>query len=208
MAVPEQPVPRSAHSQHESGPQTSTWSAEFQLRLPKSIQVINESRQIIGTKEFEEKRNKWAVVSMRPHRDAPAGTAPTRVPRPDLHGLNRRLERMFLNMDSLTYSGLTTSDEVKAYIIYWVHDLDTFSNELQSPTLSVQDQKDMIRGLVNLLVSLNRKLEEAETTSQGIFYKHASSDIDLTFNKLRCFSTLCGKEIEEFEDEREEWKQT
>lgn len=174
--------------------------SEYQSRLPKSIQLINEARQVIGTGEFEKRRKQYAIAPTNP-----PSIPSVQTPQSKLQQLNRRLERVFLKLADPRWSRSAKNDEMQTYITHWVRDLDSVSDQLLLPTLCKQDKSCSISELANLLVCLNRALEEAEA-SKGVFYEYTGSNIDRAFSKLRVLSTHCEKEIEEFEDEREEWE--
>lgn len=100
-------------------------------------------------------------------------------------------------------------DEKKRDVITWVHELDHFldacgfSSDGQNPShMSSSD-------LVDLLICLNEWIESSSGALRSIFYQAAEqAGLDRVFEKLQRISksVRCAKEIEEYEDVREEWE--
>jgi hypothetical protein len=89
-----------------------------------------------------------------------------------------------------------------------VFSLGTVLEELQAspPVFDKQELNMIVSQLAQLLVKMNLLLEQSEALNRGVFYDASGSHIDRVFTKLRSLSTVCEKEIEEFEDEREDWR--
>ena len=102
---------------------------------------------------------------------------------------------------------MTTNDDLWHDITDWITELHGFAEELCSspPVFEKQQMNDMINKSVKLLVALNRLIEKAEDEAKDVFYTVSGTRVDSVFAKLRGLSTHCEKEIEEFEDEREDW---
>lgn len=186
----------------------SVWPNGLRLQLPKSIEVINESRRVVGAKKFGEHRQRLARTSKPPKQTE------TRHSRPNIsvraiQQLRRRLENVFQTLNVPPGSRNTIDDDLRTDIVDWVSKLDSLSDQLLSspPAFSKKELDGVISDLVPLLVTLNRLLEESQERSRSAFYEASVSGIDQTFSKLRGLSTHCEKEIEEFEDEREDWNE-
>ncbi|KAJ5153032.1 uncharacterized protein N7482_009510 [Penicillium canariense] len=183
------------------------WPSGQPLQLPSSIRVINEARQVVGQKEFEEHQRKLNVVSSAHQQRGPQPNPPEEGI-PTVQKLSRQIENIFQTLDVPTSARVTTNSDLQTDIVAWVFGLDDLSEQLQvSPAVFGKHEKSaVIRDISKLLVTLNRLLEESKPENQGVFYDASKSRVDQVFARLRGLSTLCEKEIEEFEDERDDWK--
>lgn len=202
------PLRHEAWSQ-KSKPQVSTHtirqSAQY-FKLPENIQAINESRRVVGKKEFEEHQRLLDLVPS--DRQPPAAQAsPPSKGNPAVDKLSRQLENIFQTLNVPEIDRMTTNHDMQADIVAWVSRLGDLSEQLHvSPSVfGKQERSAMVGEVSKLLVTLNRLIEISEGGIRGVFYDASGSRIDQVFANLRSLSIFCEKGIEEFEDEREDW---
>jgi hypothetical protein len=122
--------------------------------------------------------------------------------------LSRQLENIFQALNVPEMDRMTTNQDLQTDIVAWVSRLGDLSGQLHvsPPVFGKQERSILIGELSKLLVSLNRLIENSEGGIRGVFYNASGSQIDRVFAQLRSLSTFCEKEIEEFEDERDDWR--
>lgn len=203
VAVPIRPAackPKPSMYKH-----TIQQSAQY-FKLPENIQAINESRRVVGKKEFEERQRQLGLIPsdrQQPIRQV----SPLRKGNPAVDKLSRQLENIFQTLNVPEIDRMTTNHDMRTDIVAWVSRFGDLSEQLyfSPPVFDKKERSAMIGDLSKLLVTLNRLIENSEGGIRGVFYDASGSQIDRVFAKLRSSSTFCEKEIEEFEDEREDW---
>lgn len=183
--------------------QPSQWPPGLHIRLPQNIEVLNQSRQVTGEKEFKARQKALGADPEIPPRTKSTQYGSVKT----VQNLSRVLAGIFSTLSTSQTARLTTNEELWHDIVDWVDRLDTLSNKLSSRSELAKDERNQtISETVKLLVTLNQLNERARLENRGIFYEASSMKIDCVFIKLKRLSTHCAKEIEEFEDEREDWK--
>lgn len=182
------------------------WQSGQYFELPESIQAINESLWIVGKKEFEERQRQLASVQMDHRLPVPHASPPSRGA-PAVDKMSCQLENIFKTLNVPEIDRMTTNDDLQTDIVAWVSKLEDLSEGLHvsPPIVDKQERNTIIGELSQLLVTLNRVIEDTQGGNRGVFYDGCGSRIDRVFMQLRTLSTFCEKEIEEFEHEREEW---
>ncbi|CEJ56969.1 hypothetical protein PMG11_05680 [Penicillium brasilianum] len=180
------------------------------LKLPENIQSINESRRVVGEKQLEERKRQLAFVSL--HRQLPVPqTSPPKSGTAAVDRLNRQIEDIFQTLTVPEIDRMTTNKDLQTDIVAWVSGLGDMSEQLHlSPPVfefDKQARSTMIRELSELLITLNRLIEDSQGGVRGVFYDASGTRIDHVFAQVRSLSTFCEKEIEEFEDERKDWNE-
>lgn len=201
--APVRPPPPAAPAPLKQIDRPSQWPPGLHIRLPQNIQVLNQSRQAIGEKEFLARQKILGADSAKPpiKNLAQYGSVKT------VQNLSRVLEGIFNTLNTSPSARLTTNEQLWHDIVDWVDKLDTLSNTLSSRSeLEKEERNRTISEMVKLLVTLNQLNERTKSENKSIFYEASSMKIDCVFIKLKRLSTHCAKEIEEFEDEREDWK--
>lgn len=122
--------------------------------------------------------------------------------------MSRQLENIFKTLNVPEIDRMTTNDDLQTDIVAWVSKLEHLLEDLHvsPPNFDKQERNIIIGELSQLLVTLNRLIEDSQVGNRGVFYNACGSRIDHVFMQLRSLSTFCEKEIEEFEDERNDWK--
>jgi hypothetical protein len=198
------PLPRALPS-----PAPSVWPDEQFFHLPERIQTVNEARKIIGAKELEARRRqldaKSSASAQQQHKRQHL-TASKSVD--SIQQLSHQIEHIFQTLQVPVASRIVTNNGEQTDIVAWVFSLGTVLEELQAspPVFDKQELNMIVSQLAQLLVKMNLLLEQSEALNRGVFYDASGSHIDRVFTKLRSLSTVCEKEIEEFEDEREDWR--
>jgi hypothetical protein len=165
-------------------------------------------RKVVGAKEFEAHRRQLDAESsastqhLHERRHLPASKGVDFVQQ-----LGRNIEHIFEMLNVPAASRITTNHDLQTDVVAWVSRLGNVLEQLQAspPVFDKQELNMIVSELAQLLARLNLLLEESEVRNRGVFYDVSGSYIDRVFTKLRSLSTVCAKEIEEFEDERETW---
>lgn len=188
-------------------------------QLPQDVRAINEQRQLVGSREFQKFQAKY---QLRVQPSKPSFLKRTAHSIPDLReGIDFVFRPVYSSTNGMK---LSSAEERKREVIKWIEALDsivetafpaseTASSPSSGPHLSKpldgQLHSSTANELVDLLATLNRALEQSEPVVRRNFY-HASqlAHLDQVFDRLQRVSksVRCRKEIEEFEDMREEWK--
>jgi hypothetical protein len=205
-------VPRPNSSYNPNRPPTLfSSSEELYHQLPERIEVINESRQVVGAKEFTEyrRRNKNAPPILTPPgpQPHPSENSTCLSLSQEIPDHNSRLEEIFQTLNSLSPEMLDER-QIEIEISTWIKELRFYVNHLSasSPLSDKSGRKEIVTELVRLLINLNALLEECDDNAKGFFYHASRQRIDQVFGQLGGLSTHCEKEIEEFMDEREDWE--
>jgi hypothetical protein len=161
----------------------------------------------MGQKEFEERQRELGFVPSNRQLPIPQASPPSKGVSV-VDKLNRQIENIFQTLNAPEIDRITTNHDLQTDIVAWVSRLGDMSEQLHvsPPVFGKQERSTRIGELSKLLVTLNRLIEDSKGGIQGVFYDASGSRINQVFAKLRSLSTFCEKEIEEFEDERDDWK--
>ncbi|KAJ5377687.1 uncharacterized protein N7496_005096 [Penicillium cataractarum] len=205
-ALPLRPAAGS-HKAKISVSERTIWRSGQYLKLPENIQAINESRRVVGQKQFEERKRQLPFVSSDRQLPSPRASPP-RNGIITVDKLSLQIENIFQTLNVPEMDRMTTNYDLQTDIVAWVTRLGDLSEQLHisPPVLDKQERSTMIGELSKLLVTLNRLIEDSQSRNRRVFYDASETRIDHVFTQLRSVSTFCEKEIEEFEDEREDWK--
>jgi hypothetical protein len=187
--------------------------ASAQFQLPLRLQAINKARQITGSNEFQKFRAKYKAAEPPPRPSFLNHKVPS------LQELRQGIDYVFRPDHTSPTAGLKCTDaeeERKKEIIIWKNGLSHFLGYWISPLTEPlgnrqelnTNQESTPNNLVELLVHLNHSIESSDNKTKRVFYEAiAHSRFDQTLEKLCTVtkSVRCMKEIEEFEDVRDEW---
>lgn len=184
---------------------TIGYSGQY-LKLPENLQSINESRRVVGEKQLEERKRQLAFVSLDRQLPVPQ-TSPPKGGTAAVDRLNRQIEDIFQTLTVPEIDRMTTNQDLQTDIVAWVSRLGDLSEQLHlsPPIFDKQTKSTTIGELSELFITLNRLIEDSQGGVRGVFYDASGTRIDRVFAQVRSLSTFCEKEIEEFEDEREDW---
>ena len=144
-------------------------SAQY-FKLPENIQAINESRRVVGKKEFEERQRQLGFVSSN-HQSPIRQASPPSKGNPAVDKLSRQLENIF---QTLNLSGQL---------------------HVSPPVFDKKERSTMLGELSKLLVTLNRLIEDSEGGIRGVFYDASGSRIDQVFAKLKSLSSFVRRRL-------------
>jgi hypothetical protein len=195
-----------SHKAKVSVSESTIWQSGQYFKLPENIQSINESRRVVGQKQLEERKRQLSFVSLDRQFPVPQ-TSPPKSGSAAVDKLNRQIENIFQTLTVPEIDRMTTNHDLQTDIVAWVSRLGYLSEQLHiSPAVSdKQERSTMIGELSQLLITLNRLIEDSQGGVRGVFYAASGTLIDQVFARVRSLSTFCEKEIEEFEDERNDW---
>jgi hypothetical protein len=179
-------------------------------RLPAAIVNLNIRRQSASLKAFEESKTDYSEPKRQRKPSFLTLETPT-VPQ-----LRQGLSYIFHPIPQSTSAGQgrLKSDEKRMEIVRWVQGLDHLldawtSGTILSPSASkeaVQDEESM---MVDLMIGLNSSIETSDDDKKRLIYQGTEqAGIDRVLNRFCTVSGLVRvmKEVEEFEDVRDEWK--
>lgn len=167
--------------------------------VPRMIEVINESRQVVGSKEFGTYRQHNPLLPMFPqgilnHQNTSKANIQT------IQQLRRDLEEIFKSFrpDSNT----CTKNDRPSTIASWVAELNKLPDQTQRSfiLLSKQEKSLLLSELVDFLATLNILIGSAEGTNKRLFYRASQPGLSQSLSFLTGLSVRCQKEIEEFRD--------
>lgn len=177
--------------------------------LPVTIVLLNERRQLSGSKEFMEYQHKH-------HPPKPTSKPSFLILEvPTISQLHDGLIYIFGDFHSTATRHATfNGDNQKKEIIRWTQGLErlldswAFESTLSSPH-STEVMQAHRNEMIDLLIGLNGLIEESDDKMKRAFYHGTEqAGIDELLNKLQTVSNSVRgmKEVEEFKDVREEWK--
>ncbi|OOQ82022.1 hypothetical protein PEBR_40665 [Penicillium brasilianum] len=203
--LPIRPAAGSHKAKVSVSERTIGYSGQY-LKLPENIQSINESRRVVGEKQLEERKRQLAFVSLDRQLPVPQ-TSPPKSGTAAVDRLNRRIEDIFQTLAVPEIDRMTTNKDLQTDIVAWVSRLGDLSEQLHlsPPAFDKQARSTIIGELSELFITLNRLIEDSQGGVRGVFYDASGTRIDRVFAQVRSLSTFCEKEIEEFEDERQDW---
>ena len=179
--------------------------------LPASIIELNLRRQSSGQKAFQEYQKKH----FEPKKLPPPRPSFLYLETPTVPQLRDGLCYVFRSFSVATARQATLNrDERKKEVVRWAQGLDhlldswtsestIFSSDSQEAEQAKQNE------LVDLFVALNASIEKSNDVMKRLFYQAAlGAGIDRVLEKLQTVSrsVRAMKEIEEFEDARDEWE--
>jgi hypothetical protein len=179
--------------------------------LPASIVQLNLRRQSSGEKAFQEYQKKH----FEPKKLPPPKPSFLYLGIPTIPQLRDGLSYVFRSFLVTTARQATLNrDERKKEVVRWAQGLDhllgSWTCESTIFPSDSQEAKQAKRNeLVDLLVALNGSVEKSNDVMRRLFYQATSeTGIDRVLEKLQTVSrsVRAMKEIEEFEDARDEWK--
>ena len=179
---------------------------------PAAMAQLNERRQLTGAMEFKQYREKHH--SQKP----PLKPSFLTLEIPTLAQLRDGLTYVFRPFSQTVASrhAAANHDDRKREIRLWTQGLDhlldswmssePMASDLKEPARPTADQIEM---MVDFLICLNRSVEKSDDRMKRLFYQSAEhAGIHGVLDKLQAVSKSVRvmKEIEEFEDVKEEWK--
>lgn len=180
------------------------------LELPAEIAELNIKRQASGSLAFNEYRKKHLLPS--PPSKPPFLTLEV----PTLFQLRDGLNYIFRPFPHTTARQATLGrDERQKEVLRWTngleHLLDWWIAEPISGPLDAKGSKQAkVDEMVELLVGMNASIEKCDYKIRRLFYRGTEqAEIDRVLQKLQTVtqSVRVMKEVEEFEDARDEWKE-
>ncbi|ERF75223.1 hypothetical protein EPUS_00015 [Endocarpon pusillum Z07020] len=179
------------------------------LELPAAIAELNIKRQSSGSKVFNEYLQKHLLPS------PPSKPQFLTLEVPTLLQLRDGLNYIFHPLPGTTARQATLDrDERKKEVLRWTHGLehllDCWIAEPISVPLDAKGEKQAkVNEIVELLVDMNGSIERCDSKTRRLFYQSTEqAEIDGVLQKLQTVtkSVRVMKEVEEFEDVRDEWK--
>jgi hypothetical protein len=183
--------------------------AKIIRELPAKILEINVRRQSSGSKAFQEYKEKHfpskAMFEPSLHSLEITTTA-------QLHDSLTHLFRPFIR--TRVHQASLDRDHRKDEMVRWTRKLEqllhsSISESASSPTFTKEAVQANQNAMVDLLVRLNASIEKCDEKTRRLFYQGTEqAGIDRVLRKLQTVSksVRAMKEVEEFEDAREEWK--
>lgn len=185
--------------------------AEQTRKLPVAIALLNERRQATGSKEFKEYQKKYQP----PKPVAKPSFLDVEVP--TIRQLHESLDYIFRPFAGTgARQANVHRDERKKEIVRWIQGLDHLldswiSEPRSSPSGSNEAEQTKRHEIVELLVRLNGSMEDSDERIKSVFYQGTEqAGIGEVLDKLQTVSRSVRvvKEVEEFQDVREEWKES
>jgi hypothetical protein len=187
----------------------ASFKSKLTRELPAEILKMNVRRQSSGLKAFQAYKEKRfpPKATFKPSFLALEMTTITQL----CAGLNY-LFRSFAQTRARQAS--LDRDDRKNEMVRWTQKLEHSLNSLTSestpsPTLSKEAIHANRNEMVDLLVGLNASIEKSDDKMRRLFYQGTEqAEIDRVLHKLQTVSksVRAMKEVEEFKDAREEWK--
>lgn len=211
FAVPPEPPSDDLIAAHHPAPAPKPESEKQARQLPAAIVVLNERRQSTGAKGFKDFQEKY-----HPPKPPPKPSFLT-LEIPTAPQLLDGLDYIFRPFPpATTRQTVANRDERKREIFRWTEGLDHLLNSwasepISSPSASKEARQAKGNEMVDLLVRLNGLIDGSDDRMKRVFYQGAEQgEIDGVLDKLqRVSKSVRGmKEVEEFEDVREEWKES
>jgi hypothetical protein len=198
---------------HYGSPTPKLQEENSAIESPAAIAELNEWRQLTGSMEFKQYREKH-------HSRKPPPKPPFLILEiPTLAQLRDGLTYIFRPFSShiaASHHAAVTRDDRKREISRWTQGLDhlldswmssePMASDLKEPARPTADQNEM---MVEFLIHLNGLIEKSDDRMKILFYQSAEyAGIHGVLDKLQTVSKSVRvmKEIEEFEDVKEEWK--
>jgi hypothetical protein len=177
--------------------------------FPAAIVLLNERRRLISSKEFVEYQKKY-------HPLKPPSKPPFLAPEiPTVSQLHDGLIYAFRYFQSTSTPHATFHDAHQRKVIFhWTQGLerliDSWVSESALPSSDWKESKQTEwNEVIDLLVGLNGLIEESDDRMKRVFYLSTEQGgIDELLHKWQVLSNSVRgmKELEEFNDVREEWK--
>ena len=211
MAMRLAPPPNDGGDNHHPASTRKTEKETQPSKLPPALVLLNEERQSTGSKEFKEYQQKQKHHPPKP----PCKPSFLTLEISSVPQLQRCLAFIFRPFPPAAPRQATVNrEERKKEIVRWTQGLDHLlgfwiAESLLSPPNSKEAKQAKWNEVVDLLIGLNAVIEESDDKMKRVFYKGAEqAGFGEVLNKLQTVSkSVRGmKEIEEFEDVREEWK--
>jgi hypothetical protein len=183
------------------------------IEPPAAIAQLNERRQSTGSMEFKQYQEKHHPPKPPPKPSFLTLEIPTLA---QLHDGLTYVFRPFSSRTAASRHAAVNRDDRKREISRWTQGLDHFLDSwmssqlmvsnLEEPARPTADQNEM---MVGILIRLNGLVEGSDDKIKRLFYQSAEhAGIHGVLDKLQTVSKSVRvmKEIEEFEDAKEEWK--
>lgn len=169
---------------------------ERPFRLPGIIQVINETRQVVGMQEFSAYRLFNSTQPLRPHNENQSSVPATSQ---SARKLRDNLEHIFQSFQVSTDYTVYPEETQRTEIINWANELNDLLVSFQSSLSSLPKQtvNDLIAQLIALLETLNQWIEQEHDAHKRLFYEASEPRLDAAFGRMKSLSVRCHKEIEE-----------
>lgn len=196
---------------HHPAPAPKPESGKQTRQLPAAIVLLNERRQSTGAKAFKDFQEKYHPPK------PPSEPSFLTLEIPTVSQLLDGLDYIFRPFPpATTRQTVANRDERKREILRWTEVLDHLLNSwvsesISSPSASKEARQAKGNEMVDLLVHLNGLVDESDDRMKRVFYQGTEQgEIDGVLDKLQSVSrSVRGmKEVEEFEDVREEWKES
>ncbi|KAF7511671.1 hypothetical protein GJ744_003834 [Endocarpon pusillum] len=179
------------------------------LELPAAIAERNIKRQSSGSLEFNEYRKKHLLPS------SPSKPPFLTLEVPTLFQLRDGLNYIFRPFPQTTTRQATLDrNERKKEVLRWTHRLEHLldrwiAEPISAPLASNGGKHAKVDELVELLVGMNGWIDKCDYKVRRLFYQVTEpAEIDRVLRELQTVakSVRVMKEVEEFEDARDEWK--
>jgi hypothetical protein len=209
--MPPKPPSDDLVAAHHPAPALKPESGKQARQLPAAIVLLNERRQSTGAKGFKDFQEKYHPPK------PPSKPSFLTLEIPTVPQLLDGLDYIFRPSPPATIrQTVANRDERKREILRWTEALDHLLNSwvsesISSPSASKEAKQARGNDMVDLLVRLNRLIDESDDKMKRVFYQGtAQGEIDGVLDKLqRVLKSVRGmKEVEEFEGERGEWKES
>jgi len=211
FAMPPEPPLDDLAAAHHPAPAPKPESGKQARQLPAAIVLLNKRRQSTGAKGFKDFQEKYHPPK------PPSKPSFLTLEVPSVPQLRDGLDYIFRPFPpATTRQTIANRDERKREIFRWTEGLDHLLNSWASePISSLPASKEARQAkgneMVDLLVRLNGLIDGSDDRMKRVFYQGAEQgEIDGVLDKLqRVSKSVRGmKEVEEFEDVREEWKES
>jgi len=189
-------LPRRTHKRRaaDSTSNQPSTSLEDHSKLPTATVALNNERRAFGAKEFEVFQQRHARTKKAPKPSFLTSVAPT----------NQELQDSIPHIFQSTAEGKQQTQELKNEITRWSHELSHFVNDTKVT------ETDRDRCLLTLLGTLNEAVDSSTGRTRQLFYETSDSAGFMTLlNQVETMSKSVRvmKEIEEFQDTKEEWSE-
>jgi hypothetical protein len=211
FAMPPEPPSDDLVAAHHPAPAPEPESGKQARQLPAAIVLLNERRQSTGAKGFKDFQEKYHPPK------PPSKPSFLTLEIPTVPQLLDGLDYIFRPFPlATTRQTVANRDERKREIFRWTEGLDHLLNSwvsgpISSPSASKEVKQAKWNEMVDLLARLNGLIDESDDRMKRVFYQGTEQgEIDGVLDKLqRVSKSVRGmKEVEEFEDVREEWKES
>ncbi|KAI4658882.1 uncharacterized protein J4E79_006642 [Alternaria viburni] len=189
-------LPRRTHNRRavDSISNQPSTSLEDHIKLPTATVALNNERRAFGAKEFEAFKQQH--------------TRPNEVPKPSLlksvAPTSQDLQACIPHIFRSTAEGKQQTQELKNEMTRWTHEFSRFVNDGNAT------QKSRDESVLTLLGVLNEAIDSSSGKMRQLFYETSdSAGFTSVLNQVETMSKSVRvmKEIEEFQDAKEEWSE-